>query len=279
MLNNLTNFYNLIRGRMLRTSTTVAPTDIIPLGVVNPNYGGGYAPSAITAEDLAIAFQPGTPTLQQVSDTGGLDNGSNIQQGNVERFGLTGISRVCSQGFEIQFVNGVEYYLTGTGGQIWQAISSNGSLPDQYYDEVQGFQRDSIYNDLKTRISYICISAATDNAVWLPMAGEYFPTLSDPNGAVLAVNLGKAYYSISNGIVDVTIYVSVDVDFSLTDNGLFKFTLPVDTIGDIIGSGSISSANQCNVAVYGTNVNVFSKDLTFIENGTKLAVNFKYQAY
>jgi hypothetical protein len=264
---------------MLRTSPTVAPTDIIPLGVVNPNYDGGYAPSAITVEDLAIAVQPSTPSLQQVSDTGGLDDGSNIQQGYVERFGLTGISRVCSAGYEIQFVNGVEYYLTGIGGQIWQAISSNGSLPDQYYDEVQGFQRDSIYNDLKTKISYICTDATTDSAVWLPMGGEYFPTLDGEDSAVLAVNLGKAYYSISNGIVDVTIYVSVDVDFSLTDKGSFKFTLPVDTIGDIIGSGSISLANQCNVAVYGTNVNVSSKDLTFIENGTKLAVNFTYQAY
>jgi hypothetical protein len=279
MLNNLTNFYSIIKGRMLRTSTTVAPTDIIPLGVVNPNYDGGYAPSAITVEDLAIAVQPSTPSLQQVSDTGGLDDGSNIQQGYVERFGLTGISRVCSAGYEIQFVNGVEYYLTGIGGQIWQAISSNGSLPDQYYDEVQGFQRDSIYNDLKTKISYICTDATTDSAVWLPMGGEYFPTLDGEDSAVLAVNLGKAYYSISNGIVDVTIYVSVDVDFSLTDKGSFKFTLPVDTIGDIIGSGSISLANQCNVAVYGTNVNVSSKDLTFIENGVKLAVNFKYQAY
>ena len=68
MLNNLTNFYNIIRGRMLRNSTTVAPTDIIPLGVVNPNYDGGYLPSAITVEDLAQAVQPDTPTLQEVLD-------------------------------------------------------------------------------------------------------------------------------------------------------------------------------------------------------------------
>jgi hypothetical protein len=53
MLNNLTNFFNIIKGRMIRTSATVASTDIIPLGVVNPNYDGGYLPSAITVGDLA----------------------------------------------------------------------------------------------------------------------------------------------------------------------------------------------------------------------------------
>ena len=59
MLNNLTNFYNIIRGRMLRNSTTLKGTDIIPLGVVNPNYGGGYLPSAITVADLAAQIGGG----------------------------------------------------------------------------------------------------------------------------------------------------------------------------------------------------------------------------
>ena len=279
MLNNLTNFYSIIKDRMLRKSNTVKGTDIIPLGVVNPNYDGGYVPSAITVEDLAIAVQPGAPTLQQVSDAGGLDNGSNIQQGYVERFGLTGISRVCSQGYEIQFVNGVEYYLTGTGGQIWQAISSNGSIPDNTHDETQGFQVSSIYNDLKSRISYICTDATTDNAVWLPMGREYTPTLDNATAAVSNAILQKAYYSINNGIVDVTIYVHIDVDFSTVDGGTFDFSLPIDSVGDIIGSGSIRSANQCNVFVNSNTISVFSKDLTFIETGVKLAVNFKYQAW
>jgi len=278
MLNNLTNFYNLIRGRMLRTSTTVAPTDIIPLGVVNPNYGGGYAPSAITVEDLAIAIQPDTPTLQQVSDTGGLDDGSNIQQGNVERFGLTGISRVCSQGFEIQFVNGVEYYLTGGGGQIWQAISSNGLIPDNTYDEVQGFQKDSIYNDLKTRISYICTDATTDNAVWLPMGGDSFPTVSEPNGAVSAVSLAKAFYSISNGIVDVSIQGNIDVDFSSADGGSFLFTFPTDVAITGFGNLSFDTSKNCNGFIIDNNVTIISNDTTLVTN-IKFFAKFTYQAY
>ena len=66
MLNNLTNFFNIIKGRMVRTSATVKGTDIIALGVVNPNYTGGYLPSAITVADLQTTLS--TPSLQQVLD-------------------------------------------------------------------------------------------------------------------------------------------------------------------------------------------------------------------
>jgi hypothetical protein len=78
MLNNLTNFFNIIKGRMIRTSATVASTDIIPLGVVNPNYDGGYLPSAITVGDLQTTLS--TPSLQQVLDFNhDLVNGLNFQ--------------------------------------------------------------------------------------------------------------------------------------------------------------------------------------------------------
>jgi len=78
MLNNLTNFFNIIKGRMIRTSATVASTDIIALGVVNPNYGGGYLPSAITVGNLQTTLS--TPSLQQVLDFNhDLVNGLNFQ--------------------------------------------------------------------------------------------------------------------------------------------------------------------------------------------------------
>lgn len=72
MLNNLTNFYSIIKDRMLRKSNTVKGTDIIPLGVVNPNYGGGYAPSAITVQDFvdSLPTPPTTTTLQDVLNAG-----------------------------------------------------------------------------------------------------------------------------------------------------------------------------------------------------------------
>lgn len=54
MLNNLTNFFNLITGRMIKK--TVEDTDLIPLGTKHPGYDGGYAPTAITVEDFAASL-------------------------------------------------------------------------------------------------------------------------------------------------------------------------------------------------------------------------------
>lgn len=52
MLNNMTNFLNLIRGRKIKTAETVAATDLIPLGTKDANYGGGYQPTAIEYDEL-----------------------------------------------------------------------------------------------------------------------------------------------------------------------------------------------------------------------------------
>lgn len=50
MLNNLTNFFNLITGR--RIKRTLERTDLIPLGTYDQSFGGGYKPTAIQAGDL-----------------------------------------------------------------------------------------------------------------------------------------------------------------------------------------------------------------------------------
>ena len=50
MLNNLTNFFNLITNGLIKK--TAADTDLIALGTKNPRFGGGYRPTAITVEDF-----------------------------------------------------------------------------------------------------------------------------------------------------------------------------------------------------------------------------------
>ena len=54
MLNNLTNFFNLITGKMIKTKPE--GTDLIPLGTKHPGYDGGYAPTAITVADFAAGL-------------------------------------------------------------------------------------------------------------------------------------------------------------------------------------------------------------------------------
>ena len=52
MLNNLTNFLNLIANRKIKTAATIADSDLIPLGTRDPNYIGGYQPTAIEFSEL-----------------------------------------------------------------------------------------------------------------------------------------------------------------------------------------------------------------------------------
>lgn len=54
MLNNLTNFFSIFKGK--RTKTAPTEGDIIALGTRDPRYGGHYKPTAILAEDLREAF-------------------------------------------------------------------------------------------------------------------------------------------------------------------------------------------------------------------------------
>ena len=52
MLNNLTNFFNLIAGK--RVKTTANPDDLITLGVRDPRTPGIYQPAAIKVSDLVV---------------------------------------------------------------------------------------------------------------------------------------------------------------------------------------------------------------------------------
>lgn len=71
MLNNLTNFANIIRERMVKKATL--PTDLIALGRVDAGYDGGYRPIAISAKDLMARL--GCKIV--ISGTSGLANTDN----------------------------------------------------------------------------------------------------------------------------------------------------------------------------------------------------------
>ena len=50
MLNNLSNFWNIITGRMIKK--IAEPSDLIPLGTRDSRYGGNYKPTAISIADF-----------------------------------------------------------------------------------------------------------------------------------------------------------------------------------------------------------------------------------
>ena len=59
MLNNLTNFFNIITNRMIKK--VPERNDLIPLGTRDSRYGGKYKPTAITVADFINSIGGGTP--------------------------------------------------------------------------------------------------------------------------------------------------------------------------------------------------------------------------
>jgi len=60
MLNNLTNFFNLIKARM--TKTTLENEDLIATGTRDTSYGGSYKPTAIAYSDLRDQIVAAVPS-------------------------------------------------------------------------------------------------------------------------------------------------------------------------------------------------------------------------
>jgi hypothetical protein len=77
MLNNLTNFFNLIVGRKIKNASTIEDTDLIPLGTRDPRYDGFYQPTGIEYSELKdniLASIPPPPVGGVESVTGGTAN-------------------------------------------------------------------------------------------------------------------------------------------------------------------------------------------------------------
>lgn len=125
MLNNLTNFFNLIRGRKIKK--TLDNSDLIPIGVRDPRFDGNYQPSAIKYEDLQLQV-----TRPYKSYTVSL-----VQLGTVVPTAPTVVN---------EFENSLNVQATYTrmgGGDYYVTFDQNlFNGPDDYVTISQGFYED-----------------------------------------------------------------------------------------------------------------------------------------
>lgn len=143
------------------------------------NYNGSFyvnisgsnvtTPSSVGTADWIYVGEERGPTLQKVSDAGGLDNFSTIREGSKDNGFGGGISKVCANDKELQWEDGNEYYFT-VGSPIIHANSLNNVIPDATYDNTKGYAVGSKHKNLVTGKTLICTDATTGNAVW-----KYFP--------------------------------------------------------------------------------------------------------
>lgn len=112
MLQNLTNFFNLITNRKIKT--TLKPNDLIAVGTRDSTWVGNYQPTAISFENLeaqiAASVTPATPTLQDVvNESNGLSN-----------FGGIGTASISS----INFVNNRSLYLNNNANPTIRIVDN-----------------------------------------------------------------------------------------------------------------------------------------------------------
>ena len=82
MQNNLSNFLNIITGRMIKK--LAEPSDLIPLGTRDSRYGGNYKPTAISFADLLIQITPAPEIITDINTLFVSPNGLDTNPGTLE---------------------------------------------------------------------------------------------------------------------------------------------------------------------------------------------------
>lgn len=129
MLNNLTNFLNLISTKMMKN--TPEGSDLIILGTRDHKYGGGYKPTGISVDDFVNSIPTGgvqSVTGMIVDNT---DPVNPVVDLNVDGETITGAGTIGDPlvaPYQAPTVDGVTITGTGAPGDPLTAVSSGGSL-------------------------------------------------------------------------------------------------------------------------------------------------------
>lgn len=153
MLNNISNFFNLITGR--RVKKTLAPNDMIAVGVRNPITRSDFQPSAIFFKDLEAQITAGVaPSLQSVVNTGNA----------ITNFGGIGTASISS----INFTNNRALYLNYNANPTIRIVDNLNAANNLQIDidtlAVDGvsYNWSSIVDQLPAWLEY----NATDRTIW-----------------------------------------------------------------------------------------------------------------
>jgi hypothetical protein len=167
MLQNITNFFNLIRGRKIKT--TPDGSDLIPLGTRDPRYDGFYQPTGITVDDFVASLPAGVQSVTGL-DTDNTDPLNPIVQISVDGTTITGDGTPGNP-------------LVAAGGG---AVNYANVL---FVDSTNGNDITAVINDFTK--PYQTIAAAISEA----------STLSSSFNSRALIYIRKGYYSVGTGVL------------------------------------------------------------------------------
>ena len=179
---------------------TVALNDLVHTVDVSDTDGGAAGTSKRTTIQKisdTIIGEIITPDLQEVTDQGNtttndinldesaviFNSGSKLKNGTLDNGFGGGISQECSNNYEQEWENGVQYYFplnTGLPDGVVYANSINGQVPDQYLDRTKGYIIGSRYRLLNTGYEYLCLDNTENAAVWELVNNADWDAVSGP---------------------------------------------------------------------------------------------------
>ena len=155
------------------------------VGILDPCCGGidevdGNPDKFLNQQGEWVEGGGGSQDLQQITDEGNtttnninlynsaivLDNGSLLQKGFINNGADGGIARICSIGYQDEWENGVQYFVSQNSNQIVRANSINTTVPNVNFDVTKGYVPGSIFHDMNNQNKYICTNNTTGAAVW-----------------------------------------------------------------------------------------------------------------
>ena len=190
-------------------------------------------------QDLQSVTDEGNITSNDISlDNSAivLENSSRLESGTIDNGAGGGIARVCSIGYQDEWENGVQYFISQNSNQIVWANSINNTIPDANFDITMGYVPGSIFFDMNNQNKYQCTDNTDGAAVWVPFIDDV-PNLQQvtDEGATTTNNisvgdLSGLYSEISGSSIGT----------ASVPNGTYAYMSQDGTIG--MNNGDVESA-------------------------------------
>jgi hypothetical protein len=165
-------------------------------------------------------------------------NGSKLREGAIAHGFGGGIARVCANEKADQWEDGFRYLISTSGSTntVVYAETINNIIPDDTYDETDDWAVGSRLKNLVTGIEYLCTQANEGDAIWIPLSGDWVPTISGGDGNTLVA----ARYSVQGNVV--TFVVEFEVQNSTASSLNVLITYPDGLLASsVLGDAALSA--------------------------------------
>ena len=188
-----------------------------------------------------------TPTFQQVSDSGGLNNNTNIIEGP-----LGGIALVCTIDLILEWYQGALYSLDSN--TLINKVQFKTIAPTVNDDDTKLFKVDS-YWEMNDGTRYKCTDSSTGAAVWVV---DNFISLQDSYNGGNIVNSSRVFIDANN------FAIGNDAGFNNTGNNttFIGNSAGLDQTGNEVVAMGVQAANENegdNVIALGTTAGRFNR--------------------